>query len=475
VVTAASQGESYRRILRSTSLVGGATIIGILIGIARTKLLALALGPAGIGLIGILTNIVSVAGTLAALGTPFSGVKEIASAGPRQAAVVGTLWRLALWGALAGGLALFALSEPLARWSANDAALSSAVAWTGLAVALSVLAGTQIAVLQGRQQIGALAKVRIAGALLGLVAALPALWLDPLTGVVIAVIGVPLGGFIAGLAFADGRPRVAPAAKEHVGPLLTLGAVLMVTTFVGSLTFLALRMGVTDSGGAEEAGFYQAAFSISGMNVALVLAAMSADYFPRLSSLAKDDRAGTAALVNQQLRAALLLGGPLLVGLMGAAGLAVVVLFSPSFKPAGEVLQWQIFGDLLKFPGWALGYVLVARARRFLFLAVELSFAVAAVALTFLLLPVFGTTGAAMGYAGAYLTYSAIMALAVWRSEGVTVALANWRLLGLVLAAMAAVKLLSDAEASWGLAGGVLLAALLAGASARELRRLLKR
>ena len=47
------EGKSYRQILRSTSIIGGASVINILIGLVRVKVAAVLLGPAGIGLIGL--------------------------------------------------------------------------------------------------------------------------------------------------------------------------------------------------------------------------------------------------------------------------------------------------------------------------------------------------------------------------------------------------------------------------------------
>lgn len=41
---------SYRRILKSTSVIGGASVINIGIGLLRSKVLAVLLGPAGVGL-----------------------------------------------------------------------------------------------------------------------------------------------------------------------------------------------------------------------------------------------------------------------------------------------------------------------------------------------------------------------------------------------------------------------------------------
>ena len=42
---------SYRRILKSSSIIGGASFLNIAIGLVRTKVLAVLLGPSGVGLV----------------------------------------------------------------------------------------------------------------------------------------------------------------------------------------------------------------------------------------------------------------------------------------------------------------------------------------------------------------------------------------------------------------------------------------
>ena len=64
-----AERDSYRRILAATAIMGGATVVTILVGVIRTKLFALLVGPAGIGLIGLLTSIMA---TAAAVGIPIS-------------------------------------------------------------------------------------------------------------------------------------------------------------------------------------------------------------------------------------------------------------------------------------------------------------------------------------------------------------------------------------------------------------------
>lgn len=58
---------SYHSIIKATIVMGGATMASILIAIARSKTLAILVGPAGIGLIGFLTSIMATATSIGAM------------------------------------------------------------------------------------------------------------------------------------------------------------------------------------------------------------------------------------------------------------------------------------------------------------------------------------------------------------------------------------------------------------------------
>jgi antigen flippase len=61
-------------------LIGGSSLIVVLLTMLRTKVLALFLGPAGIGLMGLFSSMTSLVGTVTGLGVATSGVRQIAEA-----------------------------------------------------------------------------------------------------------------------------------------------------------------------------------------------------------------------------------------------------------------------------------------------------------------------------------------------------------------------------------------------------------
>ena len=76
----AAEEHTYGQILKSSVLIGGSTVLGIGIGIVRTKAMAVLLGPAGFGLMGLYGSIADLVVSIAGMGVNSSGVRQIAEA-----------------------------------------------------------------------------------------------------------------------------------------------------------------------------------------------------------------------------------------------------------------------------------------------------------------------------------------------------------------------------------------------------------
>ncbi len=60
--------NSYRTILRSSSIMGAASVANVVISLVRMKIVAILLGPAGIGLVGLLQHLMQAGASVAAMG-----------------------------------------------------------------------------------------------------------------------------------------------------------------------------------------------------------------------------------------------------------------------------------------------------------------------------------------------------------------------------------------------------------------------
>lgn len=406
---------SYRQILRSSSIIGGASVINIVIGLLRIKVAAVLLGPAGIGLIGLFTTLASTASTVAGLGFGSVGTRQIAEAAGKEDAIAMAAARRALfWGsivlALVGATVFWSLRNIFAVHVLGDASLSNDVGWLALCVALTVAAASQTALLNGMRQIGDLARVSVLSALLSTLLGVSALILWGRGGLTAFVIAAPLSSFLLGHMYAARLPRIngsqtpLPVLIKQWTVLAKLGAAFMVAGLAAIVGQLAVRTLVQQQLGLDALGFYQAASAISMTYIGFVLTAMGTDYYPRLTA-AIHDHAAVNRMVNDQTEVALLLAGPVLLAMLGLAPWVIELLYSNSFHEAADVLRWQVLGDVLKVTSWPLGFIILAAGDGRFFMMTETLAAGIFVLLAWLGLVWLGVVATGVAFLGMYIGY----------------------------------------------------------------------
>lgn len=463
---------SYRRVLRSTIVAGGATLVVALVSMFRSKLLALMVGPVGIGAMGILNSAITLLASIACLGLTFSGVRQIAvTSGAAQRRVRLLIWTMCLAGAALVSTFVLVADRHFLDGIAGMDALRSAKWWAAAGIFAMVVAGVQMTILQGLRQIRRLAELRIIGAIVGAMAGVAAVWRFGHQAVPFAVIAVPLGNIIAGVMR---PPRIdvveqsSDPAPKVVRKLLGLGFVTLVSGAAASGWQLAIRSIVADQLSLDSAGLYQAAFALSAMNVAIILAALGADYYPRLAQAAGDPDA-TDTIVAEQYHAAMTLAGPLLLALMAGAPIALYLLYSSQFTAAWPLLQLQVLGDLIRIPGWVVAFVLIANERSGSYLALEVGFSAAIAFLSLILIPPLGLAGAGIAYVVSYTLY-AVAALVLARRSGIAITNIHPLATTLIVGAAGGTVALSMMDIRIGMAAGVAATTISAVHAYRTLR-----
>ena len=379
------------------------------------KVVAVVLGPVGVGLIGLYMNLVSTAAAIASLGIGTTGVRHVVAADADGGEVgVGRARRVLFWGsmalALAGGGLFWVASDWIARIVLSDETRARDVAWLSLGVALTVAAGSQAALLTGLRRIGDLARINVGAGVLGALIGMLALWIWPDYGLVIMVLIAPTLSFVLGRLYiarlgrpAGSRPRF-PEMTQEWRALARLGAAFMLSGVVILLGQLAVRTLVQRELGSDALGQFQAAWSISVTYLGFVLGAMATDYFPRLTAAVKD-RNAAVKLVNEQTEVALLLCAPVILAMLAFSPWVIRVLYSSEFSPAVEILRWQLLADILKVISWPLGFLQQARGAGKTFLATETVASVLLVLGVFVGLPLFGLAATGIAFLAVYMLY----------------------------------------------------------------------
>ena len=420
-----SEGSSYRQILRSSSIIGGASLINIIVSLVRTKVAAMLLGPSGIGLIGLFQNLLATASAVAALGFGTVGTRQIAEAvGREDATAIAAARRALLWGSLVmaavGTLVVWILRDQIATSLLGNVNLGPDVGWLALGVGLTVAGGSQGALLNGMRRIGDIARMTIWSSFLATAISVGALFLYGQNGLLLFVLASPFASFLFGHFYVARLPEVrSPATSfkllnDQWRALIYLGSAFMVTGIVASAAQLAVRTMIQHELGDTLLGQFQASWTVSMTYIGLVLAAMGTDYYPRLSAVI-DNHEAVNQLVNEQTEVALILAGPLLISTLALAPWIVSILYSESFQEAAALLRWQIIGDALKIASWPLGFILLAAGAGKRYMFAETLAAVVFVGVVWLGLPLVGLNASASGFIAMYLVYLPLVYWLAWR------------------------------------------------------------
>lgn len=419
--------HTYGQILKSSALIGGSSVLRIGFSIVRNKAMALMLGPGGIGLLGLYSSIVEMTQSLSCMGINGSGVRQIAEAvgtgdTARIARTVTTLRRIAVVLGLVGAVGVMLFSHPISRLSFGDDLHARAVAWLGVAVFCGAVTAGQGALIQGMRRIADLALMSVLGAMYGTVFYLPILYFFGEKGIVPSLLCVGVMAVLTSWWYSRKievervAMRVGEMAQEAAA-LLRLGVVLMASSLMTMGLGYLVRIIVLRRMGIEAAGHYQAAWSLGGLYVGLILQAMAADFFPRLTAAA-NNQLECNRLVNEQAEVGLLLAGPGLLGTLTFAPLVIQVFYSGKFGPAVEILRWICLGMIMRVASWPMGFILLAKNERKPFFCSEFAANLFQLTMVWMCVAFFGLSGTGVAFFLGYIFYWCLIYLIVRRVSG---------------------------------------------------------
>lgn len=436
-----SQTTSHAEALRSTSIIGGSTVIVMLVRMVRTKVMAVLLGPAGIGLEAIYDSVTNLARTAADLGISSSGVRQIASAAgsgdpTRIAATVRTLrWTCLLLGTV-GAAVLYLTRERIGRFAFGNTDHGDDIGLLSIILLFGAVTGGQGALLQGMRRIGDLAKKNILGAVASAVLGIPLVYVwgregIPACLVLTAGVGVLVSWWYARRVRIEpvvvGKVRLRQVAGEAVG-LLRLGLVFLASGLMATGVLFLLRVFVTRQEGLDGAGQFQAANMLSAVYVGFVLQAMGTDFYPRLTAVAENDNRRCNQLVNEQAEISILLALPGVLATLALAPWVIRTLYSSRFDVAAEILCWQVTGMLLRVNSWPMGFILLAKGRAGAFFWTDFAAYSVYTALCWVGLKLFRLPGAGMAFLGLYVFHWSLLYAVVRRVSGFRWSAGNVRL-----------------------------------------------
>ena len=407
--------SSYRSIFKATSLFGGVQVYQILIAIIKSKFVAVLLGPAGVGVQGLLTSATDIVKQITSLGLSQSAVRDVSEANGtgdyHRVSLIVTVLRRVVWvTGIAGLVAVIVLSPLLSKWSFGNNDYVIPFILLSVILLMDQLSAGQKVILQGMRKLKDLAKASAIGATFGLLVSIPLYYWLGIKGIVPTLIlhsatSLLLSWYFSRKIKVEHVDVNAKTVLKESSLMVKMGIALSISGVMVSACSYILRGYIRSIGGVEEVGLYQAGFVIMSSYVGLIFNAMTTDYYPRLSAVSKDN-VECAKTVNQQGEVAALIMAPLLIICLVFMPLVIRIIYSDRFLPANDYILWSVMGMMFKMMSWVIAYIFVAKAETKLFMINETITNIYTLILNILFYKWLGLTGLGMSFAVSYLIYT---------------------------------------------------------------------
>lgn len=372
--------KQYNSILKATSIFGGTQIIQLLINFARSKFIALLIGPVGIGLTTMYNSTLSFIITLFGLGINVSVVRDLTKAYDegdlnKVALYIGIFKKTLLVLSFLGVLSVIIMSNSLSVWSFGDNQHGFHYSLLSINILFTLLQQGNTALLISLRRIKDVAKCSVYTSIVTLLTSVPLFYFWGVEGIVPGLIISTFASYIISWIFVRKieLPEVSVQTCDiynYGKELIHLGVAMVGAQLMGNLSIYLINIGVSNLGGIDDLGLYSAANTITIQSVSLVFSAMASDYYPRLTMSLKDLKLMNET-VNQQSEIVLFLATPVLCAIIFFAPLIIKILFSDSFLIIVPILRFLCVSMLCKAACYSLGYISFAKGDKYIFFFLE--------------------------------------------------------------------------------------------------------
>ena len=372
--------SSYRNIFKATSLFGGVQIYNIIISIIKSKIIAVLLGPAGMGIQGLFQSATQFIQGCTSFGLSQSAVRDISEANEtnnsqRIGKTVSIVRRLVWITGLLGLIVTIILSPLLSKSSFGNFGYIIPFIFLSSTLLIDQLCVGQKVVLQGLRRLKYLAKASSIGATIGLLVCIPIYYFMGVRGIVPTLILTSLTSLLLSWYYSKkiNIEKVVVSTKQAIRDgreMLKMGVALSVSSMLALLCAYLLRSFIRYQDGVDQVGFFTAGWAIMNTYVGMVFSAMGTDYYPRLSAVNKDNEK-CKQIINQQGEIAIIIIAPLILACVIFMPYIVRILYSSEFAPASDYILWAIVGMMFKAASWVVSYLFLAKAESRLFVINE--------------------------------------------------------------------------------------------------------
>lgn len=401
--------DSYSHILKYTGIFGGVQGLNILIGIVRNKFAAVLLGPGGLGLISLFNSTINMVVSASSFGVPTSGVQEISDKYTSMPTELNDSIQLirswSLVTAIFGMLLCIIFSPLLNHWTFTWGNHTLHFIMLSPVVAMSIIAGGELAILKATRQLKALAFTSLLTIASSLVVSVPIYYIWGEAGIIAVLLLQVFVQMISAIYYSTRYyPYHSSFSLNYLRSgihVIKLGVAFVFSGLINTGAEFLIRTYLNNVSSLEEVGLFNAGTTLAVVYAGLVFSAMEADYYPRLSSI-KGIGSEQNSCVNKQVEINILLISPFLVMMIFGLPILIPLLYDTKFNGMLEMAQFATVSMLFRAIYLPIEYLPLSKGQSGVFFFQETFAVILLITLEIGGYMLHGLTGIGIGIALAY-------------------------------------------------------------------------
>lgn len=398
------------------SLSGVSTIVKLITGIIRTKIVAMLIGPSGIALISQMKDTIDLFARISNGGVTTGVTKYIAEFKDSETkckSIISNSLKITLIFSVLSGLILIIFSDHFSRIILIDKSYQSIFIVFGFSIILFALNRLLVAIINGFKEFTKFIKINIISNIVILFYSTGLIFIWGVYGALLSQVtsqSIILVITIFVILKSPWFKKQNFIGKFNLDILKKLSGFTLLTAFtffLGPIAFITVRSFIIKDISIDAAGYWDSARRVSGLVTMVVTQALTIYLIPRFSEL-KSKLAIRKEIINTyKLVIPILILGFTVIYLF--RDIIITILFTSEFRPMRELFLFQFIGDFFKSVSWVISVQMISKAMIKTLFVTEILGNVFFVLLSYILISNVGLKGVVYAFTITYIVYLAIM------------------------------------------------------------------
>ncbi len=354
-----------KSIFRAIGMFSGVKMLSIVCSLIRNKLIAVLIGPAGMGLISLYNATIEMISSIVRLSIDQSAIRDISkNTDEKHAEEISNVvrhWSVFL--GIAGALFMCAISPILSIWTFGNAEKWQTFCALSLVPLATTIAAGRTALMTGLNRLGNLAKASAYSAILAVALSATLLWWLGKDAIIPMLIGNAMAILITALIFTPRIRRIHLPIREiwqRGSGFIRLGILMTASAFVSYLFSYLFLIYLNKTATISDVGIYQTGYTLINTYIGVIFAGVWVEYYPRLSRAIHSARS-TSAIACHEIKITLTILLPIALIFVAADELIVRLLYDKVFLDVLPFLSIGIIGIIFRTFSWCLSFVILAK------------------------------------------------------------------------------------------------------------------